>query len=358
MKNNQIVKDFFKTIKKGFLETTDADYLNQLGVRVEPQIVNMHPASDPLRQRWESKDRENSDRAAVYTTLDSIDFESASNAFFPEGQNPVAVSYSTTQRSKVKKHFGVQGGITNAAIAAMGGAQNTQGMEGRILNAEERTLATLNIAYRNSLDNAMINGNETTDPLAFNGLEQEVTAANGSLVVDLSGTDVSKGLLDQMVAVQALIGVRVNLILSNPLMINFIKEQYFPAIGVMSQNTQNDPFSFGTIPGPNGPVELMGDPHVPVTYVSGSDYTATIYLLAEEKDGEDLFYMDYLIPQTILPNEVFSDGSHATSTTFGMYAVGTLVNRAPVAQAKISNAGFNANAGLNSSITSLSGRVI
>ena len=353
---------FFKKLQKAsYLSSTDATFVDQLGVRVQPEMINMHPAQDPFRARLAPRDQVNSDRAATYVTLDEIDFITASDAFFEEGGCPPSVRYGTTMASKVKKHFGVEGGITNAAIAAMNGAQNVQGIDNEVLGAAERTLRTLDIAYRNSLEWAMINGNEAVSPLAFDGLAQEISAANGSLVVDLSGADVTRSLINQIVAVQALRGVRVTAIVTNPLMVDFIKEQYHPsglATPIMSANAQFDPYSFASIPGPNGPVDLVGSPAVPVTYVSGSDYTADIYLICETHNGVDLLYMDYLIPQTILPNGVFSDGSNCTSTDFGMYAVGTLVNRAPVAQAKILNAGFNANSGLSSQIVALSGERI
>lgn len=359
---NIATPDFFKKLQKSsFLSTTDATYLAQLGVRVEPEIVNMHPAQDPLRQRWAPKNRVNSDRAATYTTLDEIDFATASDAFFEEGKCPPGVTYTKSQAAKVKKHYGTEGGLTNAAIAAMAGAHNTQGFDNQVMTEQERTLEVLNIAFRNSEEWAIINGDDSSNPLAFDGLAVEVATANGSLVVDLSGSDITKSDVDNVISVQALRGVAVTAIVGNPLMINHILSLYHPAgltTPIMSEDKQFDPFSFNTIPGPYGAVALVPTPKVPVTYVSGTDYTSTVYILTEIHNGVDLLYMDYLIPQSVLPSEVFNDGSRCTSVDYGMYAVGTLVNRAPVAQAKITSAGFNASASLSSDITSLSSKKI
>lgn len=338
------------------MSTTDATFAAQLGVRVEPEIVNMNPALDALRQRWSNKEVTNRQLAAFYTILSEIDFVSASNPFFAEGGCPPGIEYTKAQSSKVKKSFGVEAGLTNAAIAAIN-ACDTQGLDNAILSEEERNMKVLDIAYRNSLDWAIINGDDS-DPLAFDGLDAEITSAHGSLVVDLGGTNIVKSDIDTVIAVQALRGVRVSAIVSNPLMLNEIKNQYYPGLAVMSQDAQNNPFKYMSVPSVSGPVELVGDVHIPVTYVSGDNFTTTVYLLAETHNGVDLLYMDYLIPESIIPSWQFSGGSTCTSMGMGIYGIGTLVSRANVAQSKISNAGFSSSGDLNATITALTSKKV
>lgn len=347
--------DFFKA----YMGTTDSDYIAQLGVQVDPEIINLSPAQDILRARWAPKARTKRTLAATYTTLDSISFVIATNPFFEEGKCPPAITYSKTQSSKVKKHYGLESGLTNAAIAAASSPCDAQGINTEIMDEEERNLRALEIGMRNAEDWAIINGDDGADANAFDGLDEEVTAAHGSLVVNLAGADLTKSDIDEIIAVQALRGIRVTAIVSNPMMINHIKQQYYPGINVMSEDKQNDPYNYQTIPSVQGNVELVGDPHVAATYAgSGEDYSTTIFLLCEELNGVDLLYMEYLIPESILPAWVFADGTNCTSQDYGIYAIGALISRANVAQAKITNAGFNAAASLNATIAALSSKVL
>lgn len=357
------MKDFFKKVNKAsYMSSTDSTYVAQLGVRVEPEIVNLHPAQDTLRARWAAKAVTNAQLSAVYTVLTEIAFGGeATDPFFAEGLCPPSIEYTKVQDSKVKKHYGVEGGLTNAAIAAMAGMCNAQGIDNQIMSEEERQLTVLEIAFRNAEDWAIINGNSTTNPLAFDGLAQEVTAANGSLVLNLAGADLSKADIDNIIAIQMLRGIRPTAIVSNPMMINHILELYYT--GNVTVDRQNNPYSFVQIPSVAGMIDLVGDVHVGVAYVGApgetvNDYTSTVYILTEEHNGVALLYMDYLIPESILPNGVFSNGTRCTSTTYGIYAVGTLVSRANVAQAKITNAGFSSLGSQNTVITSLSSQVV
>lgn len=347
-------KSFF--VQKGITATTDPSFIAQLGVRVEPEIVNMHPAKDPFRQRLMGRDRENPDRAAVYSILTEIDFDTATDPFFQEGKCPVPVTYTQIQKSKVKKSFGVQGGLTNAAIAAAMGIANAKGIDNKIQTEEEREIERLNIAYRNTLDWAMINGDSVANPLAFDGLAVEVSAANGSTVIDLSGNDLLKTDIVNLITLLGMMGVAPTLILTNPMMAQYIVELFENSNYGAEQ--QVDPFKFRSIPTANGRIDVMGDPHIGVTHVSASDYTTTVYVLTESHNDVELLYMDYLIPETVLPSSVFNNGADCTSINYGMYGIGTLVSRANMAQAKFINAGFNASSLLSTQIVTLSSQRI
>ena len=366
-----VLKQYLDTnplLKVSFAGTDDANYQAQLGVKVDDNIVNMHPAQDAFNARLRSSDRENGQLSAVFTTLDEINFLTASDPFFQEGLCPPGVEESKTQDAIPKKHFGVENGITNAAIAAMNNRCNAQGIDGRLMDEVERKLMVLDISYRNSLDWGMINGDVTVSALQFDGLDQLTVASSGSLVIDLGGTAITRADINQVISVQLLRGVTVTGILSNPLMINHIQEIYHvkgdecgSCVPTSPVDNQPNPYQYIKVPTPAGMVDLVGDVHISVSHTGGGtadDYTSTVFVITEDHNGEDLLYMDYLIPQSMLPDYVFHDGSHCTSQGFGMYAVGALVSRAPVAQSKFINAGFSSSGDLYSTIVSLSSKVV
>lgn len=347
-----------KTIQKAtFMNSTADTYAAQLGVKVAPEIVNMNPARDVLRNRWAAFAQENAQLSAVYTVLTAIDFAESEDAFFVEGLCPPGIEYTKDQLAKLKKHYGLQGGLTNAAIAAMGNMCNAQGLDNRVMSEVERQLTVLDIGFRNFEEWAIINGDTASNPLAFNGLDKEVTSANGSLVLDLGGTEVSKADIDQLIAVQGLRGVYPTAIVANPLMINYIQQLYYPGIDVMSQDAQNDPYRFMSIPTPAGRVDLVPDPAVAAA-ASGDNFVSTIFVLTERHNGVPLLYMDYLIPESVLPDAVFQNGTTCTSRGMGIYAVGTLVSRANIAQAKIVNAAFDVQSALQSTVAARSGLML
>jgi hypothetical protein len=354
--------DISELYKVTFMGSGHASYQAQLGTKVDPNIVNMHPTQDQFRARLASRARENAQLAAVFVTLDSIDFLTADDPFFTEGKCPPDVQESKSQDSITKKSYGVQGGLTNVAIAAMANECNAQAMDKQVMDEVERKLKVLDIAFRNGEDWAMINANAGTNVLAFDGIDELTEAVDGSLVVDLGGTQITKADINQIVAIQLLRGVRVTMILSNPLMINFIQQLFYDQVNGVEFNPvgeQPDPYSFVTVPTPAGTVDLVGDPHVGVTYAgSGDDYTTSVFVLTEEHNGEDLLYMDYLIPQSMLPDYVFHNGENCTSRGLGMYAHGALVSRAPVAQSKITNAGFTSSGDLNATVVALTSLVV
>jgi hypothetical protein len=236
---------------------------------------------------------------------------------------------------------------------------NAQNLDGAIMTAQERQLAILEIGFRNATEWAIINGSSVTDPNAFDGLVVSVSAANGALEVNLGGTAGLKSDIDVVIATQMTRGMRVTGILSNPLTINYIQGLYYPGINVMAQDVQNDPYRFTTVPTPAGNVDLIPDAAIPVSFTgSGYNFYSDVYLLVEEHNGMPMFYMYYLIPESILPSILFSNGLNCTSTTFGIYAIGALVNAAPVAQSVLKNFGFSAKGSISSTITALSGRVL
>jgi hypothetical protein len=147
-------------------------------------------------------------------------------------------------------------------------------------------------------------------------------------------------------------GIKPTMILTNPLMAQHIIDLY--ENGNYTQEQQINKYKYNTIPTPYGRLEVMGDPHIAVSHDGGTNYSTTVYVLTERHKGEDILYMDYLIPETVLPSGVFNDGSACTSIMMGMYAVGTLVSRANIAQAKFINAGFNAAEAQASKIVTLS----
>lgn len=345
------------TSKASFLNTSSANWLAQVGVRVAPEITNLNPARDPLLARWAPKARTNKERSAVYTRLTALDFATATSAFFPEGQCPPDITMTKDQRSVVKKSWGLSQCVTNVAIEAMNNACNAQGLGGAVQDEVARLLATLDIGFRNFTDYTLFEGNSTLDPNAFDGLYKTLvtdTVTSGSVVVNLAGTDLARADLYDSVAAILALGIKPTAIVTNPMMVSHIQQMIYETGGCCDTY---DPFGNLLVPTPAGNLPLIADPHVGVTYVSGNDYTTTVYILTENYDGHDIIYMDYLIPQSMIAENKFdatTDGSGnlmCTSRCFGMYAHGALVIRAPEAQVVLTNAGFNANGGLNTIIT-------
>lgn len=342
-------------IFKAILPSTNVNIANQLGVKVDDEMINLVKRDDNIRMRLLPGAKINSERSATYTQLTAMTYDSATNPFFAEGTTPNGTSYATNQASKLKKSLGMKSGITNVALAVMQGKENVQTLDSQYMSAFERQMAILDTEYRNAEDWAIINGNTTTDALMYDGLDAEIVTANGSLEVDLSGSSITKEVIDNVIAAQSLMGYDITAIYANPLIINTIKQLYYYTNSLLGQP---DPWGFNTITTSVGDVALVPDKRIHQTFVSGDDFTSTIFLITEQKEGVDLLYIDYLIPQSIITPELLASGSNATSTEFAMYSHGTLVNKAPTAQAKIINAGYQSIGAMQTTLVAESNKII
>jgi hypothetical protein len=207
-----------------------------------------------------------------------------------------------------------------------------------VRDAKAKEIKKQEIIVLNNWDLALVKGNSAVNTLAFDGMETQVTAANGARVnADTSGTfDVEE--FDNFLVAGC---VRPTHIFGHPKALEAIKKGYMAlaAVGgtqpvqqvVLSQTN-------GTVvPGITladkvnttvGPITLVPDFRFTATQVADHAFDSTVYALRMRHDGEDIVYKSTQTPL------VFKDLSPGcTAISFMVYAVTSLVIKHMCAQA-------------------------
>jgi len=262
--------------------------------------------------------------------------------------------HDTDFQAVTKRHFGVKKTLVESrirhSIAGIAGGFgvnqliggfNDQGLPGEkdvaslirggVADLKEKELRLAMILVLNCWDDLLVNGDHWNNPLEFDGIVAQITAANGarSCPAWMSGT-FSAANLDMFLAGGC---AHPQAILGHPTALAAIALGYY---GIGSQTVFFDK-NEGIIPGLNfastimagiGPIALIGDSRFPRVDLGNGRFNSIIYPVRLTHNGEPLIYKATQIP---LSAKDLTPG--CTSIAFEIWAVSALVVKAMCAQA-------------------------
>lgn len=290
----------------------------------------------------------NADQWREMTALEMDATGQTNHGFFLKGGCPDTHTRSGTNQTITRMYLGDQATLTyedikhSMAVAGMQGlgisAISTQNRRVAIADAKAKAMLTMEINTINNWDRALVKGNDTTNPLEFDGIETQVTNANGARTnADPTGQfDVEE--FDQFLAAGC---ARPTHVFGHPMALRAIKYAYMSlgATGgtapIMQVVLNKDGSQM--IPGYNladqidtsvGRLTLVPDFRFTATQVQPDRFHAAVYPLRLYHNGEPIVYKS---TQTPLSFKDLAPG--CTAISFEIYAVTALVIKHMCAQA-------------------------
>lgn len=286
----------------------------------------------------------------LWREMNAIDFTGAgvaNDGFFLKGGCPDPVARGGENRYVTRMYIGAQSTLVyedikhSAAVAGMTGlginAISTQLRRAVIADAKAKEMLTQEILVLNNWDRALVKGNAALNPLAFNGIEVQVVAANGARVnADPTGTFKVEE-FDNFLAAGC---AKATHIFGHPKALREIKYAYLSlgATGgtqpimqiVMNKDGQTVPgFTLADfIDTCIGRLTLVPDYRFTALQVQPDRFHTTVYPLRLYHNGEPLVYKS---TQTPLSFKDLAPG--CTAISFEIYAVTALAIRHMCAQA-------------------------
>lgn len=222
----------------------------------------------------------------------------------------------------------------SAGDGVPGGSPMGSGYLGAFKDLKAKEMQLAGVLVINGWDNLLVNGNKSTNPLAFDGIVTQVTAANGAHVdvtTGMSGTfsaqDFDRFLSESCGKATHLFG--------HPQALQEISAAYMQ-LGFAGSQTIVLPGQTAITPGYNfsskihtsvGDLTLVPDVNFPTTSVGGGKFQSTVYPLRMTHNGVPLVYKITQIPL------VFKDLTPGcTAISFMYWAKTALVIRAMCAQ--------------------------
>lgn len=250
----------------------------------------------------------------TWREITSVDFAAGKSAPFPDGDMPETFDDNGETKVVNLKTYGVMRRLKLTDIlhsAASAGVQqrlkiwNDDGeMNPEIiadLKAAQIKNATALLA--NALDKHLVIGDSGADPLQFDGLKKQVTAANGAQEhIDAVGTTFDVNHFDKFLSQDTADGEHI--IVAHPQVIEQIKRAYWSTIGTHTIFVaNNDPVAPGVtldnrIMTSIGEVLLVPDRNFGLTDNGDGTYAADIYVLNMRVAGEPLVYRVSQIPMS------------------------------------------------------------
>jgi len=332
---------------------TPGDFANEFGVPVDPtEIIAL---CEELGLYTALPEITDGSRVDSSRQISQLEFASGcdSCAFTP-GECPEDFVHDSEAINVTKRHFGVKKSLTESdirhSIAAIAGgvgvnqligAFNDQGLPGEkdvaslirggVADLKEKELRLAMILVLNCWDDLLVNGDNVTNPLEFDGISNVITAANGARACPtwMSGT-FSAATFDRFLSAGC---ARPQAIMGHPTALAEIALGYY-AIG--SQTVFFDK-NEGIVPGLNfastimagvGPIALIGDTRFPRAAAGDGAFDTIVYPVRLTHNGEPLIYKATQIP---LSAKDLTPG--CTSVAFEIWAVSALVVKAFCAQA-------------------------
>lgn len=140
--------------------------------------------------------------ADSWREMDVLQFDTtgeANDGFFAKGSCPDTITHDGDNRTVTRRYIGAQGTMSfedikhSAAVAQMPGyginALLTQNYRRAVADAKAKEMALQEIMTINKWDLALVKGSNTLNALAFDGMETQVTQANGARInADPTGT--------------------------------------------------------------------------------------------------------------------------------------------------------------------------
>jgi hypothetical protein len=289
----------------------------------------------------------NADQWREMTSLDFTGAGVANDGFFLKGGCPDPHARGGENQSITRMYIGDQATLTyedikhSLAVAQIRGlgisAISTQNRRAAVSDAKAKEMLTMEINVINNWDRALVKGNSATNPLAFDGIETQVTSANGARVnADPTGQyDIEE--FDNFLAAGC---ARATHIFGHPKASRGIKYTYMSlgATGgtqpimqvVMNKEGQMVPgFTLAdSIDTAIGRIVLVPDFRFTTIQVQPDRFHSTVYPLRLYHNGEPLVYKS---TQTPLSFKDLAPG--CTAISFEIYAVTALVIKHMCAQA-------------------------
>lgn len=297
-------------------------------------------------------------KTELWREMTSLDFISGSHTVaFAAGECPEEYQHNGENKSVDLKHAGAKKSLTESDIlhsrgsirAGYGitdllGPFNDGGLPGEndvasmvrsnISDLKEKEMALMSILVLNGLDQELVFGDEGTYPLEFDGITEQIIAANGARANEGTSTGTFNVThFNQFLAAGC---ARPDAILGHPVVLADIALSYME-IGSQTifydRNERITPgINFaGEILTSYGPVSLIADANFPVTDNGDGTVTSVAYPVKLRHNGEPLIYKRTQIPLA------FKDlAPGCTAISFEIYTVTALIVKAMCAQARYS----------------------
>jgi len=289
--------------------------------------------------------------ADSWREMDELEFTGdgvTNEGFFLKGGCPDTVEHDGDNMSKARMYIGAQGTLSNEdikhslAVAAMEGlgisAISTQTRRAAVADVKAKEMLLQEILTVNKWDKALVSGNSATNPLAFDGVEVQVTGANGARVnSDPTGTfDVDE--FDNFLVAGC---ARATHVFGHPKALSAIKMGYMslgatggtqPIMQILITKDGNQ-----VVPGfimadmidtSIGRITLVPNFRFNTIQVQPDRFHSTVYPLRLYHNGEPIVYKS---TQTPLSFKDLAPG--CTAISFMIYAVSCLVIKHMCAQA-------------------------
>ncbi len=297
----------------------------------------------------------NGSNTESWRELNQLDFlTGCSDIAFAPGECPEDFQHAGNNRTEAKRHIGVKKTLSDsdithsaASIAAgygmreLVGGFNDQGLPGErdvatflrqnISDLKDKEARLGSVLVLNGWDQLLVDGDNGTNPLEFDGLVTQVTSANGARCNDTANTGTfSVTEFDQFLSAGC---ARPQAILGHPTALAAISLAYF-AIGSQTvffndnKNVVPGLHFAGELMTGMGPIDLIADSRFARNDNGDGTFNATVYPVRLTHNGEPLIYRATQIPMS------FKDlAPGCTAISFEIWAVTALVVKALCAQA-------------------------
>lgn len=310
----------------------------EYGVVIDPEMVDATiDVATPVMDRIELvrpnfvKNRP----AAIFGTLDSLDWDTGGKASFTVGGDPYDIAMSRSLDSIVKKSYGGSAGIADVdnISSAMPGAPISINRE-NFANDAAMLLNLLYVWTRRGIDRDTVLGDTGTDAESFDGLETLITSAtvDSSFYIDADGAAFDPGMVNEAVLQMMVKGVYPTALYCNPVIHMAISNAYEGRSGVqISMPDANNNLDAGVwvtrITTPAGTLPIVSDPFFTIDDATAPTYTGDIRLMTERHAGVPLVYYEWQVPLSAIPLSKVMGRGRATSTEMAIWGHLALVER-------------------------------
>jgi hypothetical protein len=323
-----------KAVDPQIMAALEASLTVSYGITIAPETVSKIPIQAPLLARLRSLGRDvvKPDKAAVYSILTSSLFTGSNKkAAFTVGGDPNAIDPKREMHAVTKKSYGASGGITDVDIIAstIPGAPisiNTDRF------ADDAALL-LELLYRISLegiDEDIINGDATSYPVEFDGLETKVASGVSGFYVDKAGADLTAGMIIQQIAWMMAAGVYPTALYCNPIMHYAIVEAFKARTGLTITLGDKSVGPMGvwanSLVTPAGELPIVSDRFFSIS-TDGTHVSGDIFFAVEFHRGVRLLYPEWMVLPIAIPLSKVMGRGRATSSEMAVWAHLVLVER-------------------------------
>lgn len=329
------------------------------------EIIAMCEEVNLLQNLQENPDGPFMLKAETWRELNELAFTSGSSYIsFADGECPEEYTHDgdnttiTLKNIGAKKSLGISDILHSQAVAGMsrggfgvginelvGPAPSSQGLPGGgavgsftregVANVKEKEVRLAMTLVMNGWDRLLVNGNASSNSLEFDGIQQQITAGNGSYVSSVSGTFSAvtyNRFLDAGCAAPTHI-------LGHPQAINEMMSGYFTLGFNGSQQvffTSGDRITpginyAGFVNTSRGKMTVITDWNFTRTNIGGTTFSSDLYAIRQNHNGVPLVYRRTQIPlglTDLLP--------HCTAISFMVWAKTALIVKHRCAHSRFS----------------------